>query len=179
LVEKIFFRVEKLRSHSEPPPRQKSKLNLKKKIKREPSIEIETVEIDMSDDTKMSDESEVNDTMNADAVVKIESLEMFAVQAITKSSSKLKIQKTSQAKQQSLQCPICNKIISNKDNLRRHIATVHEKKTRFTCPHCPKASYSNQNLQRHNRTRSPTTTQRRHNELTSTTAECSSRPEKI
>jgi Zinc finger, C2H2 type len=126
------------------------------KMKKEPSIDIETVEIEMFDDTEMIDESEVNEEMNADADEEEELPQMFAVQAIAKSSSKLKVpvsankkKKISKAKQQPLQCPICSKGFSRTGNHRHHIAAVHEKKTRFTCPYCPKAFYRKDGLQIH------------------------------
>jgi C2H2-type zinc finger/Zinc finger, C2H2 type len=133
------------------------------KIKREPSIDIEDLETYHFGNGEVSDESEANeacsfedDEMDAKADGKEKSPQMFAVQATAKSSvSSKKVsvstnKKTaSLAQQNPFQCPICFKTFSRKDNLQRHVESVHEKKTRFICCHCPKAFYKKQNLQEH------------------------------
>jgi uncharacterized Zn-finger protein len=43
------------------------------------------------------------------------------------------------------QCPICSKVLSRKEHLKRHIESVHEKKKNFTCSRCSKA-YSRKDL---------------------------------
>jgi Zinc finger, C2H2 type len=134
------------------------------KIKRMPSIEIKTEEIDINDYSDISDEGEANeasycedDEIDADNGGVEESHPMFTVLAATKSSSKLKKvpistnakKKTLRTELKSLQCPICFKILSCNSRLRHHIEAVHEKKTRFTCPDCPKAFYYKHDLQCH------------------------------
>jgi Zinc finger, C2H2 type/C2H2-type zinc finger len=131
------------------------------RIKREPSIEIETVEIDMNDYSDISDEGEANeasycedDKKDEDKGEVEESHPMFAFQAATESLSKLKeVPVSTNAKKKrsrtKKQCPICNKTLTSKYALQYHIEMVHEKKTRFSCPHCPKAFYRKDDLQRH------------------------------
>jgi RNase P subunit RPR2 len=112
------------------------------KIKREPSIDIEDVELEISDD---SDE----------AIDVEESPQMFDVQVTTKSSSSFKEvpgsmnKKNKRTNPKPFQCPVCNKALSRSDALQHHIESVHKKRTRFTCPHCPKAFYYRIHLQNH------------------------------
>jgi Zinc finger, C2H2 type len=133
------------------------------KIKRESSIEIETVEIKMFEmlDSVMSDGIETNcREENANSGGQEKSPKLFASQASAKSSSLRKEvpvlsnsmktqQKSSRAQQKSFQCSICSKILSTKQILKRHVEIVHEKKTRFTCTHCLKAFYFKLDLERH------------------------------
>jgi Zinc finger, C2H2 type len=130
------------------------------KIKREPSIEIEDVEIDVfeeSDEINAYGETEEDNYNNMDADTNEEqTTEMFAIQATADSSSTSLIKvpvsaiekkKTSRTKQ--FQCLICNKALLTKQKLQQHIETVHEKKTRFNCPHCSKAFYRKDGLHNH------------------------------
>jgi uncharacterized Zn-finger protein len=113
-----------------------------------------------SDDSEMSYESEASDKMDKDSEGE-ELPAMFTFQA-TADSSTMSLKKVPVSRpevldartlrtkrQKPFQCLICSKTLSSKDNLRSHIETVHEKKTRFTCPHCPKAFYYKHTLQDH------------------------------
>jgi uncharacterized Zn-finger protein len=46
-------------------------------------------------------------------------------------------------------CKICEKILSNKSNLRKHIKEVHEKLKPFECLHCKKGFGVKQHLTYH------------------------------
>ena len=48
------------------------------------------------------------------------------------------------------ECDICNKLFSNKSNLRKHIKSVYEK-MKFKCEICDKEFSRKDNLQRHNK----------------------------
>jgi RNase P subunit RPR2 len=165
-AEKLYFVKlrEEIEAEKQTPEGTKETEMTEIKIKREPSIDIEDVEIEMFDDSEMNNESEANeacsyedDEMDANLDREEESAQMFALEVTTKSSSSLKqvvvsthTKKTAQRKQQKpFQCPICFKTLSTNQNLQQHVESVHEKKTLFTCPHCPKAFYRKQHLQRH------------------------------
>jgi uncharacterized Zn-finger protein len=117
------------------------------KIKREPSIEIETVEIPMFDESEANSRISFEDD-EIDADGEEETPQMFSKIPVSTNKKNKKIQKTSQGNQQ-FQCSICNKTFSTNTNLQRHIKTVHEKIKRFTCAHCPKSFYRKEHLQRH------------------------------
>jgi GAGA factor/Zinc finger, C2H2 type len=50
---------------------------------------------------------------------------------------------------QPAKCQICNKVLSNKYLLKRHIEAVHEKKMEFTCAECPKTFHRKHQLDSH------------------------------
>lgn len=42
---------------------------------------------------------------------------------------------TSEIHSSKVACPVCSKMLSNKNNLKTHIQTIHEKKLPFICPY--------------------------------------------
>ena len=48
-----------------------------------------------------------------------------------------------------LQCEYCQRAFSNKKSLKRHVASVHERKKQFQCENCDMAFSTRNNLNKH------------------------------
>jgi uncharacterized Zn-finger protein len=128
---------------------------IENEIKREPSIDIETVEIEMFDESEMivqgietSDNRSVSyNRMHGNTGEEKEK----SPEATAENSLQKEVPVSVKNKKASTKpiCPICNKAFSRKKNLRNHLESIHEKKTRFTCAHCSKAFFRKDLLQAH------------------------------
>jgi hypothetical protein len=105
------------------------------KIKREPSIEIKDVEIEMSDESDATEASSYeDDEMDEDAGEEEESTEMFAVQASSKSSFQpKKVPVSTTIPMSALQQKLCKQTKPSPAH-----RSSSRNKDEIICPRCPK-----------------------------------------